>query len=309
MAIPSLSRTQFTSLALWTVRLSVLVVLWGAFTRLSGSGDGCGESWPLCKGVLFPEFAGMEIAIEFLHRLTSGVVFLLSALVAFFARRIFAPSHLARSCAFAAFVLMITEALLGAILVLYGWVDQSTSYARVVSLGAHLVNTFLLLSAQACTVFFAARERNLSLSRVGAWRGLLALGFVLLAVSGMLGVVAALANMLHPSESLLAGLEADFSQESPLLIRLRIFHPMLSLLAASYLYWFTNFVVSKCAGTSLTRRARLVRNIVLGQLALGLITLLVGGPVLIKLLHLLVADLLVIAYAALGADLLSEGED
>jgi heme A synthase len=84
---------------------------------------------------------------------------------------------------------------------------------------------------------------------------------------------------------------------------------MLSLLAASYLYWFTNFVVSKCAGTSLTRRARLVRNIVLGQLALGLITLLVGGPVLIKLLHLLVADLLVIAYAALGADLLSEGED
>jgi heme A synthase len=84
---------------------------------------------------------------------------------------------------------------------------------------------------------------------------------------------------------------------------------MLSLIAASYLYWLTNLVMSNYAGASLARRARLVRNIVFGQLALGLITLLVGGPVLIKLLHLLVADLLVIAYAALGADLLSEGED
>jgi len=140
VAIPSLSHVQFTSLARWTMRLSVLVVLWGAFTRLSGSGDGCGESWPLCKGVLVPTFAGAETLIEFLHRATSGAVFILSALVAFFARKLFPRRHLARSAATLAFVLMVTEALLGAVLVLYGWVDQSTANARVISLSAHLAD-------------------------------------------------------------------------------------------------------------------------------------------------------------------------
>jgi cytochrome c oxidase assembly protein subunit 15 len=297
---------NFARLALWTMRLTVLVVLWGAFTRLSGSGDGCGESWPLCKGVIIPEFAGAEIIIEFLHRATSGVVFILSALVAFFARRLYHRGHLARTCAAIAFVLMVTEALLGAVLVIFGWVDQSTSNARVISLSAHLVNTFLLLAAQACTVYFSVRERAVSSTAALKWRGLLVAGFVFIAASGILGVVAALAHMLYPSGSLLAGLQADFASDSPLLVRLRIFHPLLSMGVALYILWFMSHLQRSALSQSVGRRARLVRTIIVGQLGLGVLVLLVGGPVLLKLLHLLVADLLVIAYATLGAELVSE---
>src|SRR5690606_20981114 len=31
---------------------NVLVVLWGAYVRATGSGAGCGDHWPLCNGVV-----------------------------------------------------------------------------------------------------------------------------------------------------------------------------------------------------------------------------------------------------------------
>ena len=33
---------------------SILVILWGAFVRATGSGAGCGSHWPLCNGVVVP---------------------------------------------------------------------------------------------------------------------------------------------------------------------------------------------------------------------------------------------------------------
>ena len=36
------------SLALLAV--TVLVILWGAFVRVTGSGAGCADHWPLCNG-------------------------------------------------------------------------------------------------------------------------------------------------------------------------------------------------------------------------------------------------------------------
>ena len=33
---------------------NLLVIVWGAYVRASGSGAGCGNHWPLCNGVVVP---------------------------------------------------------------------------------------------------------------------------------------------------------------------------------------------------------------------------------------------------------------
>jgi len=200
---------------------------------------------------------------------------------------------------------MITEAILGAVLVLFGWVDQNPSAARVISLSAHLVNTFLLISAQTSVVFFSSRDRVVSTAAWIRLRSYLIFGFVLLCISGIAGVVAALANMLHPSGSLAAGLQADFASDSPLLVRLRILHPIFSLIGVGYLVWLTKYATSGACASQLYGRGRLVRAVAVGQIGLGVITLAIGGLVPLKLLHLLVADLLMIAFAAFCADVLT----
>jgi cytochrome c oxidase assembly protein subunit 15 len=33
---------------------TIVVILWGAFVRATGSGAGCGNHWPLCNGEVIP---------------------------------------------------------------------------------------------------------------------------------------------------------------------------------------------------------------------------------------------------------------
>ncbi len=75
------------------LRLSLAVTLlhawFGAFVRISGSGMGCGDSWPRCAGAWFPPMDQPTLVIEWTHRLLAGVVFaavLLAATVAWRAR-------------------------------------------------------------------------------------------------------------------------------------------------------------------------------------------------------------------------------
>ena len=44
------SKSNFTRFAWLTLAFLVLVVLWGAFVRATGSGAGCGSHWPLHNG-------------------------------------------------------------------------------------------------------------------------------------------------------------------------------------------------------------------------------------------------------------------
>lgn len=49
-----------------------LVLVMGATVTSTGSGKGCGRSWPLCNGKFIPEFA-VSTAIEYSHRAVTGV--------------------------------------------------------------------------------------------------------------------------------------------------------------------------------------------------------------------------------------------
>ena len=51
----------------------ILIVI-GGYVTTSNSGLGCGESWPLCKGAVFPSLNNPEVVIELTHRLFNSVV-------------------------------------------------------------------------------------------------------------------------------------------------------------------------------------------------------------------------------------------
>ena len=58
----------------WAVlAYNVAVVLWGALVRVTGSGAGCGNHWPLCNGMAAPLSPSAATAIEFTHRMMSGL--------------------------------------------------------------------------------------------------------------------------------------------------------------------------------------------------------------------------------------------
>ncbi len=54
-----------------TVGMFVVLIM-GATVTNTGSGEGCGRSWPLCHGELIPELV-VSTLIEFSHRLVTGV--------------------------------------------------------------------------------------------------------------------------------------------------------------------------------------------------------------------------------------------
>src|ERR1043165_6000488 len=78
--VPSVTADQrtFTRFAWFTLTITVVVIVWGAVVRATGSGAGCGSHWPLCNGVVVPIAPRAATVIEFVHRLTSGLAMILS---------------------------------------------------------------------------------------------------------------------------------------------------------------------------------------------------------------------------------------
>ncbi len=49
-----MTRERFTTYAWTALGANLLVILWGAFVRATGSGAGCGSNWPTCNGEIIP---------------------------------------------------------------------------------------------------------------------------------------------------------------------------------------------------------------------------------------------------------------
>jgi heme A synthase len=70
------SAASFRRLSIGVLAYTVLVILFGAWVRITGSGAGCGEHWPSCHGELVPRSPSIATIIEFTHRVTSGLCLL-----------------------------------------------------------------------------------------------------------------------------------------------------------------------------------------------------------------------------------------
>ena len=273
----------------WSVlAYNLAVILWGALVRATGSGAGCGGHWPLCNGDVLPEISRSATAIEFTHRIMSGAA--LMAVVALFgwAWKVLPHRHPSRRWAAWSLVFICTEALIGAALVLLGHVARNESVGRVYSLATHLVNTFLLLACLALTAWRAADPVSAG-RRKHQWRLTIALVAVILVA--VAGAITALGDTLFPASSLAQGVADDFAATANFLIRLRIVHPMLAVLAGIYLA----ILAAPEYRASRTPRLRALSGwlfaLVVTEIIAGGVSVLLGAPVWMQLIHLLVADL------------------
>lgn len=295
-----LQLNRFARYAWLVLFYNLLVILWGAYVRATGSGAGCGSHWPLCNGQVMPRAPQIETLIEFAHRATSGVSLIAVAILVVWAFRAFPRRSPVRAAAVWSGVFIITEALLGAGLVLFGLVADNDSLARAISMSLHLVNTLLLLAALVLTAWWASGGQT---ARVEGTRGLLwalRTGWLLSILLGVSGAIAALGDTLYPATSLAQGIQQEFSITANLLVRLRVLHPVLAVGIGVYLIVVARAARSQSSQPAADRLARLLTGLLIVQLIAGAINVLLLAPVWMQLVHLLLADLVWLALVLLS---------
>lgn len=108
----------FTRLAFVTAALTLGLIVFGAVVRVSDSGLGCGNHWPLCNGSIFPPLDNLTAWIEWLHRLFAILIGLLGLGMLVTAIRTFRKHDRAvLGATVAAALLFALQSILGAIVV------------------------------------------------------------------------------------------------------------------------------------------------------------------------------------------------
>ncbi|MDX2034952.1 MAG: COX15/CtaA family protein [Blastocatellia bacterium] len=305
--------TRFAKFAWFVLAYNLLVIGWGAYVRASRSGDGCGSHWPLCNGEVIPIGATTKTLIEFSHRISSGLALISMIVLVVWARRAFARGHLVRRTASLGMFFMLTEAAIGAGLVLFEYVAENKSMARAYWMSAHLINTFLLVAMIALTAWGGTlSERSVAGEDDSGqrWvRWLLAasiLGTLLLGVSG---AITALGGTLFPVSSLAEGLKQDLSPTAHILIRLRFFHPFIALGVSALLIVTAGLARAQRLSEWTRHFSNAVIGLVLLQLLAGLVNLLLHAPNWLQIVHLLLSDLLWIGLVLLTFSALSSSKE
>jgi cytochrome c oxidase assembly protein subunit 15 len=283
--------------ASWLLVLyTVVIIAWGAWVRISGSGDGCGDHWPLCHGAAVPLGSPKKTWIEVSHRYSTALFGILVLLQIVFIRRETYHGNIARRWVWITLFFTLTEALFGRALVKNGLVNESEDLGRLVVMPLHLLNTSLLLFSEVVTAegirFFGYSRSPLSRKqRTSLIAILVGLGLLLTT-----GAIAALGSHLMPSSSFVQGLQHDFSPDAHLAVRLRVIHPLLALLIPMLLWlYLSNSTNEVSDGTEQSRAA--YRHLAWGALVtifIGILTLGLLSPTWLKLSHLLAANFLVI---------------
>jgi len=288
----------FARFAWGVLAYNFATVLWGAYVRATGSGAGCGNHWPLCNGSVTPHGASMQTIIEFTHRASSGVDLVLVALLVAWAFRAFPKGHAARLGAVLSAVFLMTEALLGASLVLLEHVAKNQSPARVWSLSSHLINTLTLLACLALTAWWGSGRPRVRVRGAGVRAAAATLASVMLL--GVTGAIAALGDTLFPVQSLAAGFAEDFDAAANVFVRLRVWHPVMAAGVGAWLLFFAAGRLGRARGAAIA-----VMALVGAQWAAGVVNVLLLAPVWMQMVHLLLADLLWIALVLLCARVLA----
>jgi cytochrome c oxidase assembly protein subunit 15 len=307
-----LKLSGFAKYAWFILAYNIVVILWGVFLRASKSGDGCGQHWLTCHGEVVPSAPEMKTVIEFSHRVTSTLdgflvlVLLVWAFLNWYSSKSERKNYLLKT-AIGSFVFIVIEGLIGAGLVLTGNTAETLTPWRPFWTAAHLINTLILLTFLTLTAWFASYEKKINFKAEPKILLMLGLGAFGIFLIGITGSIAALSSMLFPSSSLAESFAKDFSSTSHVLLRLRISHPILSIIVGAFLafsgYWFKSKFIDESA---IARWANLLIILIGVQLAFGLLTLLTGAPIVMQLGHLLLADLVWIVFVLLAANVLAE---
>lgn len=302
--LPSLALRRFA----WGVlTYFIAVILWGAVTRATGAGNGCGNHWPLCNGTLIQHSPSLDTWIEFTHRITSGISLFSVVGLTVWTFGATVRGHLARATSVASVAFTLVEAVLGALLVKLGLTAQSHSPLRAPYLALHFTNTLLLVAALTLTAHLLSRKTGYVRGKVRLTAPFAAIAAViLLLVVGVTGSLAALGDTLFPAMSLGAALRQDFSATSAWLVRWRWTHPIAALAACVFLIWLVIKASRRRMHWDNRPLVALVLVLLAVQYLLGILDVVMLAPLWLQVLHLLGADLLWAALVVLVARVLLE---
>lgn len=280
--------SRFTIAAWLFCGYLVAVILFGAWVRISHSGDGCGSNWPTCHGELVPSAPATATLIEFVHRVTSGLCGLFGLILLSWSWKRSGWNAVTRACALT-LLFIVFEGAIGAGLVLGELVADDDSVARAVVIALHLTNTLALTAFAALAAWRSGQAEPPSF--LARRRTAFAIALALIVATAMSGAVTALGDTLFPKDSVLrtglfAEVAADLSAGNHFLVRLRIVHPALAVIGAGYLLWLLGGVASS------NRWAEVAMYLVSAEVLLGFLNLGLAAPGWLQIVHLLVAQAL-----------------
>lgn len=296
-----MTNRRFTTFAWGVLAYNLLVIIWGAVVRATGSGAGCGSHWPLCNGELMPRAPRLETLIEFSHRLTSGLALVSVVILLVWALRHYPAGHIIRKGAWASMLFMLSEALVGAGLVLFEYVAFDQSIARAYWMAGHLINTFFLLAAITLTAWWASGHDAWQWRGQGLIRWLLTAAWAAMLILGVSGGITALGDTL----ALTGGISPAESTMVAQLVALRIYHPLLAIGVGIVLVAIAWVVMTRRPGPETQWWGRTLMVLFGVELVLGAINVALKAPVWMQIIHLLVADLLWITLVLLTASALA----
>ncbi len=292
---------SFLSPVAWLfVGYLLAVILFGAWVRISHSGDGCGANWPSCHGELLPSDPATSTRIEFTHRVTSALCGVFGVLLVGWSWRLHGRGPVTTAAGLT-LLFIVLEGAIGAGLVLGELTGDNDSAARAVVIALHLGNTLALTAFAALTAWRSSRP--MSFGFLPRRRAAFAAGLALFVVTAMTGAVTALGDTLFPQAvsdggRLVARVLDGVSAGNHFLVRLRALHPAVAILAAVLLCLLLRPELRR------NRWARATVGLVAGSVAIGAVNVALGAPGWVQLVHLAAAQAtwiaLILTCASLG---------
>lgn len=283
MSETSHTSKRFSQWAWFVVGYLLLVILWGAWVRITHSGAGCGNHWPTCHGELIPHIPGKKTMIEYIHRITSGLSLPLVLGMLIAAWKKFPKGHLVRTAYVGTLIFLLSESALGAGLVKFDLVANNTSVARAITASLHLVNTFALTAFAALAARWSQGHRHLQWNFKERFSRFLLPALLAVVISSMAGAVTALGDTLFPIK---LGEVFHHTASTHFLVQLRILHPILAVLTGVYLLIILPILQESHPELKLLKAAQ---HAVMTQLALGGLNIFLGAPGWMQIIHLLMA--------------------
>ena len=302
---PGLPLKWISRIAWATLVWHIVTILAGTVVRATGSGDGCGSHWPLCNGEVMPLAPTIKTIIEITHRRISAFDGLLVLLTVGLVGFRFRFKHTATHAALVMLVLTGFEAWIGKYIVNAGLVADNKSMFRAIWMSLHLVNTFLLLTSSAITAWCASNRPALRLRGQGPVLATILLTFVTMIVLGISGAITALGDTLYPAQSHQEVMRLAQADDAPAILRLRILHPYIALSAGCFVVIVAAMIRHLRPSRDTAKWSNFVVWLFVLQTAVGGLNVWLKAPLVMQVLHLLMADAVWISMVFLSAGALS----
>jgi heme A synthase len=203
-------------------------------------------------------------------------------------------------------VFILLEGFIGAVLVRLELVADNTSALRAVVIALHLVNTLFLLASLALAAWSSQHGSLLSSipkRLVALQLGVGLIGIILVSAAG---AVTALGDTLFPSQTLAAGLNADFDLTTAFLLRLRVIHPVVAILTVVFLVVVSRSLSASDRAPMTAPSVRRLYLLIVLQVAAGVSNVLLLAPLWMQIIHLVLADVFWLNLVVLTAEILAQ---